>query len=299
MGRPEHHERRGGAGFTLLEVMLAVTIFGIVATTLYGTFARTLRSKTLGEERIDVVRTGRTAVGRMADEIMAAAYPVSGEQYRFAAIAEGTEAIPLDTLSFSTFSNGGGSEDRATDQRMIEYFFPADPTGKRRQRRNETITTVVAGATPGAVPDDLGTVRRSRDEGVVDFFASFGADALRAQGIPVERLLRREAPFIRANALSDAYATVFLDNVASLQFRFCNGKEWMDEWDSNEPSFSAGLPRAVAIDLGLYDQDGAVHHFATAVDLTMTRTTGKATCPPWGEAERQGRGTAKARGSRR
>jgi prepilin-type N-terminal cleavage/methylation domain-containing protein len=35
--------RTHGRGFTLMEVMLALGIFGIVTVTLYGTFARTLR----------------------------------------------------------------------------------------------------------------------------------------------------------------------------------------------------------------------------------------------------------------
>jgi prepilin-type N-terminal cleavage/methylation domain-containing protein len=285
--------RRGGAGFTLIEVMLAVTIFGIVATALYGTFARTLRSKTLGEERIDVVRTGRTAVGRMADEIMTAVYPSEAlDEYRFQALAGGSEAAPLDSLSFSTFSNGGGSEARNTDQRVIEYFFPADLTGKRRDRRNDRTSEVpppVPDAAPATAPDDLGAARRRREDGVVDFFATFGSDSLRARGIAAERLLRREAPLLQRDALADAYATVFLDNVASLKLRFCDGREWTDEWDSNDARLSPGLPRAVAIDLGLYDDDGAVHHFATAVDLTMTRIRGKGTCPPWGPATERGR----------
>src|SRR6185369_10894928 len=60
--------RRRPGGFTLMEVMLALAIFGIVTTMLYGTFARTLRSKMLAEQRAEVTRLGRAAVGRMADE---------------------------------------------------------------------------------------------------------------------------------------------------------------------------------------------------------------------------------------
>ena len=37
----------------------------------------------------------------------------------------------------------------------------------------------------------------------------------------------------------------------------------------------------------------------TAVDLTMTRVKSKATCPPWEEGAQRGRGTMRARGSRR
>jgi prepilin-type N-terminal cleavage/methylation domain-containing protein len=61
--------RTRAQGFTLIEVMLALGIFGIVAVTLYGTFSRTLRSKGLAERRAEITRVGRSALGRMADEI--------------------------------------------------------------------------------------------------------------------------------------------------------------------------------------------------------------------------------------
>src|SRR5262249_53900281 len=68
-------DARRRAGFTLLEVMLALPILGIVATAVYGTFSRTLRSKQIADERADVLRTGRAALARMADEIASAFYP--------------------------------------------------------------------------------------------------------------------------------------------------------------------------------------------------------------------------------
>jgi hypothetical protein len=37
------------------------------------------------------------------------------------------------------------------------------------------------------------------------------------------------------------------------------------------------LPRAVEIDLALYDTDGAVHHFATAIDLPLAGARGART----------------------
>src|ERR1700692_141360 len=92
-------------GFTLLEVMLAVTILGIVATTIYGTFSRTLRSKGLAEERMDVMRTGRSAVERMSEELASAFYPapaVPGAVFR--SLKTGTETVPLDAIVFSSLS---------------------------------------------------------------------------------------------------------------------------------------------------------------------------------------------------
>ena len=120
-------------GFTLLEIMLALGIFGIVAVTLYGTFSRTLRSKALAEERAEVVRVGRAAVGRMADEIASAYYPrnLPGTAI-FRVLPGGTDEAPLDSLVFTALSSRpAGVEARATDQRMLAYFFARDRSGLR------------------------------------------------------------------------------------------------------------------------------------------------------------------------
>src|SRR6185295_6943036 len=121
-------------GFTLLEVMLAVAILGIIATTIYGTFSRTLRSKGIAEERIDVVRTGRSAVDRMAEELAAAFYPTPRvADAIFRCVKTGTEDVPLDAIWFSALSRRPvGTPDRDDDQRLISYFFPVSTDAMRR-----------------------------------------------------------------------------------------------------------------------------------------------------------------------
>ena len=76
---------------------------------------------------------------------------------------------------------------------------------------------------------------------------------------------------IERRALDEARASVFLDDVASLELTFWDGREWRDVWDSEDAN-SRRLPRAVRIDLGLYDELGAIHHFTTAVDIPLSDT---------------------------
>ena len=243
--------RRDSRGaFTLLEVMLAVTILGIVATTVYGTFSRTLRTKGIAEERAEITRTGRSALGHMADEIASAFYPMpkpAGAIFR--SFTSGTESAPLDALVFSALSSRpSGSSGGDSDQRVIAYFFP--------QRRGRMRT---AAADP-------------TDEETEDFFAAFGSPRTQVPGIEPERLLRREAVMSARDPDARTAATAFLDNVASLIFRFHDGNDWLDAWDSEDRVNYRPLPRAVAIDLALYDTAGEVHHFTTAVDLALADT---------------------------
>ncbi|MEB2283970.1 MAG: hypothetical protein B6D46_01660 [Polyangiaceae bacterium UTPRO1] len=261
---------RGRRGFTLIEVMVALGIFGFVAVTLYGTFSRTLRSKALAEERAEVTRVGRAAVGRMADEIASAYYPRSlpGTAI-FRVLPGGSDEAPLDALVFTALSaRPAGLDGRATDQRMLAYFFARDRSGLRRERR----TGAAAPGEAAAPGDGLGAGRSGAvdllADDAADFFAAFGPTPVPALGTTPHRLLRREATLLDRRALDEARATVFVENVASLAFEFYDGRDWLDLWDSEEAN--ARLPRAVRIDLALYDGAGAVHHFATAVDLPLS-----------------------------
>jgi len=255
-------------GFTLMEVMLALGIFGIVTVTLYGTFARTLRSKGIAERRAEVTRVGRAAVGRMADEIASAYYPsaLSGTAI-FRVLKSGTDDAPLDSLVFTALSaRPAGIDGRETDQRMLAYFFPRERSGLRRDGKTGD------GGESGGLgrPANRGGVDLLADD-ADDFFAAFGPRHPPVPGTEPQRLLRREATMIERRALDEARASVFLDDVASLELTFYDGREWRDVWDSEDAN-SRRLPRAVRIDLALYDEIGEIHHFATAVDLPLSDT---------------------------
>jgi hypothetical protein len=254
-----------------MEVMLALGIFGIVTTMLYGTFARTLRSKTIAEQRAEVTRLGRAAVGRMADEIGSAYCPANSQGAAFFRVLRGgTEDAPLDSLQFTTLSSRpAGIDGRGTDQRTLMYYFPRDRGALRRE--GKTSQSESSGSdTKLGLPANRGGVDYLSDD-AEDYFEAFGPAHPAVLGTDPHRLLRREAAIIRPRALDDARTTAFLDDVASLDLGFFNGSEWLDEWDSDDPN-SRRLPRAVRIDLALYDETGDIHHFTTAVDLPLSDT---------------------------
>ena len=262
-------------GFTLIEVVVSLGIFGLITVMLYGTFSRTLRSKAIAEERAEVTRVGRAAVGRMADEISSAFYPknLPGTAI-FRVLRSGTDDAPLDSLVFTALSaRPAGLEGRGTDQRMLAYFFARDRSGLRRDRRTGGADT---GASAGASGGGDEGFTRTADRGRVDlladdaddYFAAFGPTPIPPLGTVPHRLLRREATMIERRALDEARASVFVDDVASLSFEFFDGTEWVEVWDSEEAN--ARLPRAVRIDLALYDAAGEIHHFTTAVDLPLS-----------------------------
>ena len=57
------------AGFTLLEVMLAIGILGFLTTIMWGSFSQTVKNKRAIEAAQDRLHTVRVALLRMAREI--------------------------------------------------------------------------------------------------------------------------------------------------------------------------------------------------------------------------------------
>jgi hypothetical protein len=214
----------------------------------------------------------------MADEIGSAYYPtgpgLSGTAI-FRVLKSGTEDAPLDSLVFTALSDRpAGIDGHGTDQRMLAYFFPRDRSGLRRDTRGSDESDDALSDRP--------TNRGGADllaNDADDFFAAFGATHPPVLGTTPHRLLRREATMIERHALDDARATVFLDDVASLALTFFDGREWRDTWDSEDAN-SRRLPRAVTIDLALYDDIGDVHHFTTAVDIPLSDHVSAGDAPP-------------------
>lgn len=229
-------------GFTLIEIMIATTILGIIMLTVYGVLSRALYAKNHSEDRADLYASGREAILKIADELEGALPPTAGRNIGFIGIP-GTGRTPSDAVQFAVVVRRlyGVSQNRG-GRALVSYSL--DPMQNTRSlfalRRQEQLLTGVAG-------DDL--------EGD----SVSGADATGTGAGP--------APV--------AFAAYILDQVAGLRFRYLsplNG-EWMDSWDTTvqvptgQPPI--GLPGAVEVTLFLADTEGGVHDFSTIVDLPL------------------------------
>ncbi|KPL08072.1 hypothetical protein AMJ85_08930 [candidate division BRC1 bacterium SM23_51] len=66
--------QQGRAGFTLLEIIIAVTIFGIVSIAIYSTFRVGLRSYEVGREQMVVTQTARVVFNLLERDLRAIYY---------------------------------------------------------------------------------------------------------------------------------------------------------------------------------------------------------------------------------
>ena len=125
----------GAAGFTLIEVTLAVAILAFLTTIMWGSFSQSVTSKRNIEASQDRMHTVRIALLRMAREIemayqSGAENPATPDFWRTRFV--GTARSDVDELVFSSFAHqrlrSGLAE---SDTTLVSYYGERDPDDRR------------------------------------------------------------------------------------------------------------------------------------------------------------------------
>jgi prepilin-type N-terminal cleavage/methylation domain-containing protein len=217
-------ERSAGAalsrGFTLIELMIAIAILGLVFAMLAGSFHSVATGKVQGENRLAIGQESRTVLAGMSDEIRGTVQTALSSPSQVMVVGAGQmqNHEPLDSLTISTLDPGHrrALEDFGAED-TVSYNTIANPDHRgwyilTRTQQSSLLTT------GGGVPD----------------------------------------------------ATVELaDNLLALHFRYFDGNQWVESW--NSPSLPPGrqLPLAISLDLVLAAQNGPTLPLSTVVTLPM------------------------------
>lgn len=116
-------------GFTLIEIMLALTLMAFLTSLLWGTMAQTAKVKKRIEQAQDRTHTVRVALMRMSREIEMAyvAFEQTGTQER-RTMFSGISHSEFDELRFSWFGHLRFRADQAEgDTAQVSYFSQLDP----------------------------------------------------------------------------------------------------------------------------------------------------------------------------
>jgi general secretion pathway protein J len=117
-------------GFTLLELIVAVTVLAFVTMLLYGSFSGMKRTRD-GLTRVqDRYREGRIALSRVVRDLQGAYIsqhlPINQQITTLRTAFIGSQATPADRLDFNTFSNIRRDRDsHVSDQLEVSYFAEA------------------------------------------------------------------------------------------------------------------------------------------------------------------------------
>jgi len=123
------------AGMTLIEVMLAVTIFAGMGALIYGGFAQTARAKKALETQLDRYHAISAAMERMTRELSAAYISIQVNPTQSAQTAKtafiGRDSGFGDRLDFNSLSHQRIYRDaKESDQNELSYFVTEARTGK-------------------------------------------------------------------------------------------------------------------------------------------------------------------------
>ena len=247
------------AGFTLLEITVAIAVFGVLAAAAYGVFARVLDSKQRVEARADEAAVARTTLGRIVRDIRAATLrstarprtPGGGVSAPVTAAAPaGTSPTPV-----------AGSATAATPG-----FVSIDHTEGQVPFDEVAFTAIVR--------RPLSLAATASDMAIVHYF-------LRPEERRLGRfILYRESLSLLSGESFDIaspnpeWTAAIVGGVAGLRFRFFDGTEWIEEWSSVAGPHVGRAPLAVEMSLALEGSDGVVETYRTAVDLPSAQAMG-------------------------
>ena len=156
-------QTRDGAGFTLIELMLALAILAVVLVMIAGAFNAVIHSKVHGEARLDVDREGRAILWELANEIRGAVQtpnPISNVLLVGSGQMRG--ASPLDAITVSTLTAGHRRAIIGFDaENVVSYSETANPGVRgwyiltRSQRSGLLVSSTAFSTAPIELADNL------------------------------------------------------------------------------------------------------------------------------------------------
>ncbi len=237
---------RHKAGVSLLEMLVALGIFAIISSIVYGTFSRTAGTRVYAEQRLNLFAIARAAISWMERDLMAAGttglFP-TGQPILFvsAGIAEretGRDDVPL--LEVTTASSLG------TSPLEIDGFVL--PGHSERSSETRVVYRLERSTEPDAAP---------------------GLSSERAQGMEKAAaydLVRYDFRPARAAELEFAARSVIAGGVESVTLRFYDGVSWWESWDSRPGAAnSRRVPRMVETRITMHDAEGPPLTFVSGV----------------------------------
>jgi type IV pilus assembly protein PilW len=139
---PQNKER----GFTLVELLIAMTIGLIILAALSSTFLMQRKIYDVQEQIVEMVQTARAAMDMMSREIMMAGYDPKGTMQRSDPTGTKFVGIPYDANKLQIYADLNGDEDTNDTHEYIKYTMDSDypfeirrDTGGGRQEFVENI----------------------------------------------------------------------------------------------------------------------------------------------------------------
>lgn len=270
-----HAGRRTSRGFTLLEVIVASAMVSLLIGGVSVSLHVAHRARRSTVERIEPVRTARMVMEAVARDLQAAVPPTGVLAGEFVGTDGRNESGDADTLRFCGSTAASAS--------ILDAVEAADAAAESR-------TSVAAS------PARRGDVRAmSYRLATADELAAGGnvafenGEASENEGPAFRLLVRREEGDALAAESVDPTDRVLCRRAVSLNLRYYDGSQWLDEWDST--TRDNALPTAVEVTVGIATEaagragSAVIHQARRIVPLpcaSQAVVTDVASAPPAG-----------------
>jgi len=148
------YSRRGQKGllngFTLLEILIAIFIFSVVVTTIFGSFNFIFSTTGAFDSGIDVYESARNCLNRMTIDLQAAyvsqppaftppGFDAAPEPYRFSGETDTVGAASFSRLRFSSQAHISFEKSRQEGIAEIVYYVQPGENGTFTLRRSDAL----------------------------------------------------------------------------------------------------------------------------------------------------------------
>lgn len=113
--------RKSEAGFTLLEVLIAVALLALLSGALYGTYFSVMRGSEATRERTEPLRDARMALDLLRRELSAACYAKANERLHFVVEDRDLFGSPASILDFTAFTVPRSGSVPSSDVMTVRY----------------------------------------------------------------------------------------------------------------------------------------------------------------------------------
>ncbi|MBI5746864.1 MAG: prepilin-type N-terminal cleavage/methylation domain-containing protein [Nitrospirae bacterium] len=177
-------------GFTLIEILLAVGILGIIFSMVYWTFDKTYDVIEGVQMETDRFRSVRLSLNKMSEEISSVYWREEYKDSLF--IGEDIEenGHPMDALRFMSASNYGSSAGgNESDMNIISYYLEKEEEGETYKLIHSEITNIFSASEKDREAYELGESLiglNLRYFNGTDWVDSWNSDELKAVPLTVE-----------------------------------------------------------------------------------------------------------------
>jgi prepilin-type N-terminal cleavage/methylation domain-containing protein len=231
-----------GNGFTLIEILVAVTILAMIFAIIFGTFFYMIQNTEEQEERAQIYQRAGFILNNISQNVASAYIPFLGkpasEEKNTTDITDTTEEAEQQPVFLGTASD---DQNEPIDTWSL---FTTNP---------RFAAPMLAG--------EIASVQYSIAE----------EDENKSVSVPAKDknnpvcLSCTVAPFITGEAEEDS-SFQWNMNIRSLKFEYFNGEEWTSEWSYEEED---ALPSAVKVALEIADSEGNPYTFSTVASIPV------------------------------